>query len=64
MNRLAGKAARVFVLTALIMMLLAITAFAADGDPLVIDIGKTTGSSIRMRQISPLLQTRFKQEAR
>ena len=35
-------------LTLITMLFLAITAFAADGDPLVVGIGKTTGSSLRL----------------
>ena len=49
MNRLAGKAAKILALTLITMLFLAITAFAADGDPLVVGIGKTTGSSLRLR---------------
>ena len=49
MNRLAGKAAKVLALTLIAMLCLPLTAFAADGDPLVIGIGKTTGSSLRLR---------------
>lgn len=49
MNRLAGKAAKILALTLLTMLCLTLTAFAADGDPLVVGIGKTTGSSLRLR---------------
>ncbi len=47
MNRLAGKAVKVLVLSAITMMLLAVSVFAEDG--LVIGIGTTTGSSLRLR---------------
>lgn len=49
MNRLAGKAARVLALSLIAMMFLAVSAFAANGDPLVIGIGRTTGSALRLR---------------
>ena len=49
MNRLAGKAAKVLALTLMTMLCLTLTAFAAEGDPLVVGIGKTTGSSLRLR---------------
>ena len=49
MNRLAGKAAKILALSVITVMLLAVNAFAADGDPLVIGVGKTTGSSLRLR---------------
>ena len=49
MDRFAGKAAKFLALFAVMMMTLAVTAFAAEGDPLVIGIGKTTGSSLRLR---------------
>ena len=49
MNRFAGKAAKVLTLTLITMLFLTVTAFAADGDPLVVGIGKTTGSSLRLR---------------
>ena len=54
MNRLAGKAAKVLALTLISMTLLTVAAFAADGDPLVVGIGKTTGSSLRLRSAPSL----------
>ena len=54
MNRLAGKAARILALSMITMMFLAVSAFAAEGDPLVIGIGKTTGSSLRLRSAPSL----------
>lgn len=38
MNRLAGKAAKVLALTLMTMLCLTLTAFAAEGDPLVVGI--------------------------
>ena len=49
MNRFAGKATKILVFTLITMLSLAVTAFAAEGDPLVVGIGKTTGSSLRLR---------------
>ena len=49
MKRLAGNTARILALTLITMLFLAVSAFAADGDPLVVGIGKTTGSSLRLR---------------
>ena len=54
MDRFAGKAAKFLALFAVMMMTLAVTAFAAEGDPLVIGIGKTTGSSLRLRSAPSL----------
>ncbi|MCI9609779.1 MAG: SH3 domain-containing protein, partial [Oscillibacter sp.] len=54
MNRLAGKAAKVLALTLISMMLLTAAAFAAESDPLVVGIGKTTGSSLRLRSAPSL----------
>ena len=54
MNRFAGKAAKVLTLTLITMLFLTVTAFAADGDPLVVGIGKTTGSSLRLRSEASL----------
>ena len=54
MNRLAGKAAKVLALTLMTMLCLTLTAFAAEGDPLVVGIGKTTGSSLRLRSAPSL----------
>ena len=54
MNRLAGNAAKVLALTLITMLFLTVTAFAADGDPLVVGIGKTTGSSLRLRSAPSL----------
>ena len=49
MNRLARTAAKLLALTMISTMFLTVTAFAAEGDPLVVGIGKTTGSSLRLR---------------
>jgi len=54
MNRLAGKAVKVLALSIMTMLLLTVSAFAADGDPLVVGIGKTTGSSLRLRSAPSL----------
>ena len=54
MNRLAGKAAKVLALSLMTALFLSVTAFAADGDPLVVGIGKTTGSSLRLRSAPSL----------
>lgn len=49
MNRLAGKAAKALLFALIAMTFLTGAAFAAEGDPLVVGIGKTTGSSLRLR---------------
>ena len=54
MNRLAGKAAKVLALTLISMTFLTMAAFAAEGDPLVVGIGTTTGSSLRLRSAPSL----------
>ncbi|MCI8971320.1 MAG: C40 family peptidase [Oscillibacter sp.] len=54
MNRLARTAARILALTMISTLFLTATAFAAEGDPLVVGIGKTTGSSLRLRSAPSL----------
>ena len=48
MTHFAGKAAKVFFLSALTTLLLAVSAMAAEGD-IAVRAGVTTGSSLRMR---------------
>ena len=48
MTHFAGKAAKVLLLSAVTTLLLAVSALAAEGD-LAINVGATTGSSLRMR---------------
>jgi len=54
MNRFAGKAARILTFSLVTMLFLASSVFAAEGDPLVVGIGKTTGSSLRLRSAPSL----------
>lgn len=48
MTHFAGKAVKVFAISAITTILLAVSALAAEGD-LAVAVGATTGSSLRMR---------------
>jgi len=48
MTHFAGKAVKVFAISAITTVLLAVSALAAEGD-LAVAVGATTGSSLRMR---------------
>jgi len=48
MKHIAGKAAKVLLLSAVTTLLLAVSALAAEGD-IAVNVGATTGSNLRMR---------------